>query len=103
MVAVGEAVTNCMKHAYHGAKDGRIMISSSLAEGYLNVHIRDWGETFDTGLYNAPDLGEAHEGGYGVFLMKEMTDRLEIRTDTPPGTEIILGKRLPPDDEVGRH
>lgn len=94
LVAVGEAVTNCIKHAYHGRSGGKILISHSLDAEFLTIHVRDWGETFATETYRAPDLEEAREGGYGVFLMHRMTDRVEIRTDRSPGTEVSLSKKL---------
>jgi serine/threonine-protein kinase RsbW len=94
MVAVGEAVTNCIKHAYRGRPGGKILISHSMDTEWLTIHVRDWGDTFATESYRAPDLDEAREGGYGIYLMQRTSDRVEIRTDRPPGTEVSLSKRL---------
>ena len=36
----------------------------------------------------------ASEGGYGVFLMKSLADKVDVLKVDPKGTEIILTKRL---------
>ena len=94
LVAVGEAITNSIKHAYRGVPGGKILISHSVNDEFLTIHIRDWGETISTESYRPPNLDEAREGGYGFYLMHRMTDRVEIRTDRLPGTEISLSKYL---------
>ncbi len=94
LVAVGEAITNCIKHAYRNRPGGKILVSHSINDESLTIHIRDWGIAFRTESYAAPDLSKASEGGYGVFLMHEMADGVEIRTDREPGTEISLTKNL---------
>ncbi len=93
-VAVGEAVTNCIKHAYTGTPGGKILIYHSVVSGGLTIHIRDWGKTFARDSYQEPDLSEPREGGYGVYLMRRLTDHVEISTDRPPGTEISLTKKI---------
>ena len=45
-------------------------------------------------LVVADDLAEAHEGGYGVYLMRRLTDSFSIDTSNPPGTELTMGKRF---------
>ncbi len=94
LMAVGEAFTNCVKHAYGMEPDGRIQLSSSVTDHHIGIHIRDWGTSFPVFDYTEPDLSEAHEGGYGIFLMKQLTDRLEIDVSDPPGTSFSLYKTL---------
>ena len=94
MVAVGEAVTNCVKHAYHSVPGGKILLSCSIGKGSVTIHVRDWGDPFILEEYIQPDLTVPHEGGYGVYLMRQMVDGVEISTDRPPGTEISLTKKI---------
>ena len=75
MLAVSEAVTNAVKHAYPGA-EGEIELLASLAEGgRLVVLVRDSGGGF------GPNSSEGL--GAGLMLMRECADELDV--DQRPG------------------
>jgi serine phosphatase RsbU (regulator of sigma subunit)/anti-sigma regulatory factor (Ser/Thr protein kinase) len=75
MLAVSEAVTNAVKHAYRGA-EGEIELVASVAEGgRLVVLVRDSGGGF--GPNSSAGLGA------GLMLMRECADELDI--DQRPG------------------
>ncbi len=70
MLAVSEAVTNAVKHAYPGA-EGEVELVASLAEGRrLVVVVRDSGGGF------GPNSSEGL--GAGLMLMRECADELGI-------------------------
>lgn len=95
-LAVGEAFTNCVEHGYDYDPEGTVKLRADLLDDCLIVLIQDRGKSFDVDLSEEPDLSEAHEGGYGLFLMKRLTDRIEIVSDDAKGTTITLTKRIPP-------
>lgn len=93
-VAVCEAFTNCVKHGYDYKRDGTIMLSAVSDENHGQIHIRDEGKSIEPEAIPEPDLSVANEGGYGVFLMKRLADKVDVLQIDPKGTEIVLTKRL---------
>ena len=71
-LAVDEACTNIIEHAYAGDTDEPIKVNCYRAGDELTFHIRDWGEPFDPTAVPLPDLNatpfERQKGGLGVFL-----------------------------------
>ncbi len=100
-LAVDEACTNVIKHAYPnggpGAASARLGIAAGAHRGWLEVRIVDQGKPFE-GQIDLPQLGELVEarrkGGFGMFLMHRLMDEVRYET-TPAGNEWILRKRLP--------
>ena len=83
-VAVDEACTNVIKHAYHSEKNHEIDVAVIVDSKRFTVRIRDEGDTFDRSQYREPDLTtlvkERRRGGLGVELMHRLMD--EVRYDT---------------------
>ena len=75
-LAVNEACTNIIQHAYSGESEKSIVILCSMSGNDLVIEIRDWGKSFDPEAVPQPDitseLFERKEGGVGIFLMKQM-------------------------------
>jgi serine/threonine-protein kinase RsbW len=84
-MAVDEAVTNVMEHAYKGRTDGAIHILLRVDTRRLLVEIRDRGTAFNAKKVKKPDinspLSERSIGGLGIFFMKHLMDRVEFRRD----------------------
>ena len=84
-MAVDEAVTNVMEHAYEGQSDGMIMIKCRVDRKEFFVEIRDTGKPFDDKKVKKPDtkspLSERSIGGLGVFFMKKLMDKVEFTHD----------------------
>ncbi len=80
-IAVDEACTNIIKHAYQFAPDKRIDISVTRDESSFTVSISDDGHSFDPGSIKTPDLkqhlAQYRRGGLGVYLMKKLMDKVE--------------------------
>ena len=83
-IAVDEACTNVIKHAYHGEPDKPIDVTVLLDPDRCTVRIRDAGDSFHVAQYAAPNLAESvrrrKQGGYGVHIMRRLMDRVEYRT-----------------------
>ena len=85
-MAVDEAVTNVMEHAYAGRTDGAISIQLRADAFELLVEIRDQGKPFDAKKVKKPNtkspLSERSIGGLGIFFMKKLMDKVEFTHDT---------------------
>jgi len=78
ILAVDEAVTNVIKHAYNYSEEGKILVSISFIKNKFSVSISDKGTHFNSKLIKDPDLKEYYKqrrvGGLGMFLMKKLMD-----------------------------
>lgn len=97
-LALSEACTNVIKHAYGGAAGNAIDLELDADAERLVVRIRDTGKPFDPASYTPPDLSRVHESGYGVHLMRSIMD--EVRYAPSPGggttlTMVRLRERRP--------
>ena len=83
-MAVDEACTNVIEHAYNGEGEHQIDIAVIVKPDRLVVRIRDEGETFDLDSYEEPNIFEFakrhKKGGFGVHIMRRLMDHVEYRT-----------------------
>jgi anti-anti-sigma factor len=94
-LAVDEACTNIIKHAYD-AQQGDITIKAVLRPGSVDITLTDTGKKFDFASVKDPDLDQYVEsgkkGGLGVFLINRLMDNVSYRS-TEAGNEITLSKK----------
>ncbi len=74
-LAVTEACTNSVRHAYPG-NDGTVDIVYELHDDRLVVEVSDDGSGFDPG--QVEEAGELSEGGLGIAIIRALTDEFEI-------------------------
>ena len=97
-LAVDEACTNIIKHAYEGKTETRRdqRLRRDRRPASVSIHLRDRGKHFDFASVKDPDLDQYVEtgkkGGLGVFLINRLMDGVEYRA-TETGNELILTKR----------
>lgn len=96
-LAVDEACTNIIKHAYDDrTESGEIAVFAEIDTGSVSIHLRDRGKHFDFASVKDPDLDQYVEtgkkGGLGVFLINRLMDGVEYRT-TDTGNELVLTKK----------
>ena len=96
-LAVDEACTNIIKHAYSGRREGGdITVVAEIESGRIKIHLKDRGNHFDFSAVKDPDLDQyvetGRKGGLGVFLINRLMDGVEYHT-TGAGNELILTKR----------
>ncbi len=81
ILAVDEACTNVIKHAYKYSPEGEIDIDIKCKNNRFYVIITDKGEKFDITLIPEPDLEKYHKekrvGGLGIFLMRKLMDEVK--------------------------
>lgn len=91
-LALTEAVSNVMLHAYGGEPGHQIILSLVTDDQALTLTIRDFGRPFDASHYQTPDLSEPQEGGYGIFLIHSLMDEVRYDTSSGAGTTLTLVK-----------
>lgn len=97
-LAVDEACTNVIKHAYKFNPQGNITVRISRGDGAFTVAIIDHGAEFNPSSVQSPDMKEylSHyrRGGLGVYLMKSLMDKVEYTIDPGKKNEVRLTKFL---------
>jgi anti-sigma regulatory factor (Ser/Thr protein kinase) len=84
-LAIEEIVTNCVKYGYTDSKEHLIEVTLRFSAGALVITLIDDGQPFDPLAAPEPDLDMAVEerpiGGLGIYLLRQMSDRMEYRRD----------------------
>ncbi len=97
-MAVDEACSNIIEHAYGGEGKGDIELHCRKLDDGLEVTIRDQGRHFDPAAIDAPNihapLEERGEGGLGVFLMRELMDSVSFEFGKGHTTLVLVKKKL---------
>jgi serine/threonine-protein kinase RsbW len=76
-LALTEACSNSIRHAYEGGRHGAVEIRYELAGDRLAVEVSDDGEGFDPEALEI-EPGELDEGGLGIAIIRALTDDLSI-------------------------
>ncbi len=105
-LAVDEACTNIIRHAYQNKPDKDIHITIQLEDGAFTVRIQDEGKQFSPATIEKPQLrsqlGKYRRGGLGVYLMKSLMDEVEYNFAPGKQNEVRLIKYLPHRRSVSR-
>ena len=99
VLAVDEALTNVIRHAYHGQEGRPIAVTLSRlrppANGTaLEIQIRDWGQPVDPTRIRSRDLDDIRPGGLGVHLMSQCMDSVQYAPAEGGGTRLTMTKML---------
>jgi anti-sigma regulatory factor (Ser/Thr protein kinase) len=90
LLAVTEAVTNVIRHAYGGATDRPIDLEVHAEAGRLRMDLEDYGEFVDPSHIASRPLGDVRPGGLGVHLIKSTMDRVDYRENEHGGTTLTM-------------
>lgn len=97
-LAVDEAVTNVIEHAYQGNPSGIIHITCALRKNEFVVEIRDDGKPFDPRRYRSPrtsgPISERAIGGLGLFFMRKLMDKVEFHHGRTHGNLTLMVKKV---------
>lgn len=91
-LAVTEACTNVVVHAYDDDDPGSLEVDASIDDGRLTVVIRDSGR----GIVPRPDSPGL---GLGLPLIATLAESLELGTDDRDRTEVRMTFRLDDEDD----
>ncbi len=96
-MAVDEACTNVIEHAYGGRTNGIVHITCQLVNNDVVVTIHDHGRPFDLKAVPRPDitapLEKRQERGLGLYLMEKLMDSVEFEFDAVKGNVLTMRKR----------
>ena len=99
-VAISEAVTNAVTHAYRADEVGEVTTGFGVYEDRLEVMVADHGGSFnladikdDIGPYHPDEsIDNLREGGFGLFLIQTLMDKVEINNTY--GVIVLMTKYL---------
>lgn len=90
-MAVDEACSNIIEHAYGGEGRGAISCTCSFDEQSLAVVLKDQGKSFDPAAVPQPNLSQnladRKANGLGMYFIRQWMDEVSFRTS---GSENIL-------------
>ncbi|MCG1009927.1 anti-sigma B factor RsbW [Salinicoccus sp. ID82-1] len=97
-IAVSEAVTNAVKHAYGEDETGEVLIGFAVYSDKVEIIVADHGQSFnyeavkeELGPYSEDDnVNYLREGGLGLFLIETLMDEVYLKKD--PGVTISMTK-----------
>ncbi len=99
LLAIQEALTNSLRHGYGDEAPERKWIGLRIRvhEGCLRIEIRDRAFPFDPtvvpDLQDTPEGEVLPEGGYGLRIIRAVTDRLTYRREEEMNV-LVLEKQL---------
>jgi len=96
-MAVDEACSNIIEHAYGGEGLGTIECTCSINDEGLTVILRDQGRPFDPDSVPEPDLQASLEErsgrGLGLYFMRQLMDEVHFEFIPDSGNVLTMVKR----------
>jgi anti-sigma regulatory factor (Ser/Thr protein kinase) len=80
-LAVNEAASNIMKHAYHGRTDQRIQLQADAFPDRVSIRLHHLGDSFDRDSVAPPAFDGSRESGFGIYLMSQSVDEVRYSRD----------------------
>jgi len=93
-LAVNEAASNVMKHAYRGRTDQRIVLDAEAFPDHLILRLHHLGESFDPATAPPPALDGSRESGFGLYLISRTVDDVRYGRNERGWNSITLIKRV---------
>ena len=78
-LVIDEAITNVIRHAYHGQNDGQIRLKIGQTDDTLSFHLRDNAPPVDPAGIKPRDLSECRPGGLGINFIDSVMDTWSFR------------------------
>jgi PAS domain S-box-containing protein len=96
VLAVNEAASNVVKHAYHGREDQTIDILAEMFQDRVSIRLRHLGSPFDPTTVPPPAFDGSRGSGFGLFLIAQSVDTVRYYRDDLDRRCILLEKRREP-------
>lgn len=101
-MAVSEAVTNCVVHAYEGRTRGEIEVYCEIVLNEIHIRITDFGK----GISNVEEAvspyfttaTETERAGIGFTVMKSFMDEVSVKNNEYGGLTVYMRKNLIKED-----
>ncbi len=97
-MAVDEACSNIIEHAYEGEDKGQIRCSCLVESGVLTITLEDTGHPFNFSQAPIPNLSdnlddrEAH--GLGLYFIRRWMDEVYFETSDEGNTLIMIKRKV---------
>jgi serine/threonine-protein kinase RsbW len=91
-LALTEACTNSIRHAYDAGTEGTVQIVYELGEQDISIEVIDEGEGFV--LDEASEADRMSESGLGIAIIRALADELEIDHGDGRGSRLRFVKHL---------
>jgi serine/threonine-protein kinase RsbW len=91
-LALTEACTNSIRHAYETSEAGQVEIRYELAEDQIAIEVTDEGAGF--AVDEAAESDRMSESGLGIAIIRALADELEIDQGNGQGSRLRFVKRL---------
>ncbi|MCP4536128.1 MAG: ATP-binding protein [Chloroflexi bacterium] len=101
-LAVDEACSNIVEHAYGGERYGDIECTCHINDDSLTIIIRDHGHPFDPSLVPEPDTCPSLDdetctgGGLGLYFMRQLMDKVVFEFAPDSGNVVTMVKLKEP-------
>jgi serine/threonine-protein kinase RsbW len=93
-LALTEACTNSVRHAYEDGRVGNVEIVYELEPDRLTVEVGDEGSGFEFAERPSHGNGELEEGGLGIAIIRALADEVEIGPRAEGGSRLRFVKFL---------
>ncbi|MCK5243378.1 SpoIIE family protein phosphatase [bacterium] len=84
-LAVDEACSNVVRHAYKGMESGKIRLEVLRRDGEVEIVIQDQGKSFEWKKSRTPNLNRYVEigkrGGLGIWFIRKLMDEAEYKSN----------------------
>jgi sigma-B regulation protein RsbU (phosphoserine phosphatase) len=81
-LAVNEAASNIMKHAYRGRADQPIYIEAEAFQSYVAVRLHHHGHGFTPAPLSPPSFDPPRESGFGLYMLSKCVDEVHYYQDS---------------------
>jgi len=98
-LAVNEAASNIMKHAYHGRSDQTIHLDAEAYPDQIAIRLRHFGDPFDPSAAAPPPLDGSRESGFGAYIITKCVDEAQYYRDERGRNCVALIKFRRPQQE----
>ncbi|HMN59534.1 MAG TPA: ATP-binding protein [Anaerolinea sp.] len=98
-MAVDEACSNIIEHAYGGEDRGEISFTCKVNSQGLTIIVEDYGKPFNPETIEDPDLSgdidERPSHGLGLFFIRQWMDEVDFEFKENSGNRLTLFKKRP--------
>jgi serine/threonine-protein kinase RsbW len=98
ILAVDEAASNIIRHAYRHDPGGEILIAAAFEDDRWIVTLRDRGVGFDPNNVRRPDMAtylkERRVGGLGLHLIRKLMDEVDYESGGDDYNQLTLTKNI---------
>jgi anti-sigma regulatory factor (Ser/Thr protein kinase) len=95
VLALDEACSNIIRHAYAGDPEGTISLTLTVTGTELRIELRDTGKQVDATTIAPRDLKDVRPGGLGTHFINAVFDTVRYDTSGRSGTLLTMQKKRP--------